>query len=144
LAFAHQHNITKIIVGKPLRPRWLESLRGSIVDEIIRRSGPIDVYIMSDPAGPLPRPARDTSRPHRPFRRYIYSALLVGAATLLSYPLQNLIHPTNLVMIYLATVVVAALYLGRGPSLLASLLSVLAFDFFFVEPRLTFTVTDTQ
>jgi two-component system, OmpR family, sensor histidine kinase KdpD len=144
LAFAHQHNITKIIAGKPLRPRWLESLRGSIVDEIIRNSGPIDVYIMSDPAGPLPKPARDTSRPHRPYRRYIFSALLVAVATFISFPFQNLIHPTNLVMVYLAVVVIAALYWGRGPSILASLLSVVAFDFFFIEPKLTFTVTDTQ
>ena len=41
-------------------------------------------------------------------------------------------------------VVVAAIYLGRGPSLLAAILSVLAFDFFFVPPRLTMAVADTQ
>jgi two-component system, OmpR family, sensor histidine kinase KdpD len=144
LAFAHQHNITKIILGKPLRPRWLESLRGSIVDEVIRESGPIDVYIMSDPAGPIAGPARQSSRPHPPYRRYIFSALLVGLVTFVSFPLQSLIHPTNLVMVYLAAVVIAALYWGRGPSILASVLSVIAFDFFFVEPKLTFTVTDTQ
>ncbi|MDD5368930.1 MAG: sensor histidine kinase KdpD [Anaerolineaceae bacterium] len=144
LEYAHAHNITKIIVGKPLRPRWLESLRGSIVDEIIRDSGPIDIYVMSDPSGPVPKPNVDSSRPHRPFRRYFFSALLVGAATLISVPLQALIHPTNLVMIYLAAVVVAALYLGRGPAMMASLMGVLAFDFFFIAPRLTFSVYDTQ
>jgi two-component system sensor histidine kinase KdpD len=144
LTFAREHNITKIIVGKPLRPRWLESLRGSIVDEIIRGSGPIDVHVMSDAAGPIPHPSENRSRPHRPYRRYAYSTLLVAAATIASYPIQGMIHPTNLVMIYLAAVVVAALYWGRGPSMLASLLSVLAFDFFFVQPKLTFTVTDTQ
>jgi two-component system sensor histidine kinase KdpD len=40
--------------------------------------------------------------------------------------------------------VVAAVYLGRGPSILAAALSVLAFDFFFVPPQLTFAVSDTQ
>ncbi len=47
-------------------------------------------------------------------------------------------------MVYLVVEVAVAWYWGRGPSLLASLLSVLAFDFFFVQPKLTFTVTDTQ
>ena len=47
-------------------------------------------------------------------------------------------------MIYLLMVVIAAIYLGRGPSLLAAVLSVLAFDFFFVPPRLTLAVADTQ
>ena len=47
-------------------------------------------------------------------------------------------------MIYLLVVVVAALYLGRGPAVLASVLSVLVFDFFFVSPYLTFAVADTQ
>lgn len=144
LSFAYEHNITKIVVGKPLRPRWLESLRGSIVDEIIRGSGPIDVHVVSDASGPLPRPPSAPLRPHRPYRRYVFSVLLVAAATLVSLPIQNLIHPTNLVMVYLAAVVVAALYWGRGPSLLASALSVVAFDFFFVQPKLTFTVIDTQ
>jgi two-component system sensor histidine kinase KdpD len=47
-------------------------------------------------------------------------------------------------MFYLAAVVFAAVYLGRGPSMLTALLSVLAFDFFFVPPRFTFAVTDTE
>jgi two-component system sensor histidine kinase KdpD len=54
------------------------------------------------------------------------------------------ISPTNLVMIYLLSVVIAANTLGRGPAILVSILSVLAFDFFYVPPYLTFAVSDTQ
>jgi two-component system sensor histidine kinase KdpD len=54
------------------------------------------------------------------------------------------ISPTNLVMIYLLNVVIAASYLGRGPAILASILSVLAFDYFFVPPYLTLAVRDTE
>ena len=52
--------------------------------------------------------------------------------------------PANLIMVYLLGTVLAAWRLGRGPSIFASLLSVAAFDFFFVTPYLTFAVTDTQ
>jgi len=47
-------------------------------------------------------------------------------------------------MLYLVAVVIAAVYFGRGPAILASVLAVLAFDFFFVPPRLTFVVFDTE
>jgi two-component system sensor histidine kinase KdpD len=47
-------------------------------------------------------------------------------------------------MIYLLTVVIAAIYLGRGPSLLAAVLSVAAFDYFFVPPSLTLAVSDSE
>jgi two-component system sensor histidine kinase KdpD len=65
-------------------------------------------------------------------------------ATALGFLIGGRIEPTNLVMLYLLTVVVAAIYLGRGPAVLASLLGVLAFDFLFVQPYFTFAVSDTQ
>ena len=40
--YARQHNVTKIVVGKPLEPRWRQLLRGSVVNQIIRAGGPID------------------------------------------------------------------------------------------------------
>ncbi len=55
-----------------------------------------------------------------------------------------MLSPVNLVMLYLVVVVISAVFLGRGPSILASALSVLAFDFFFVPPHLTFAVSDTE
>jgi two-component system sensor histidine kinase KdpD len=149
IEFAHQHNITKIIAGKPLRPRWFEILRGTVIDQIIRNSGMIDVYVVSE-ATDYPQKANqgqhlsESIAPHRPWRRYLISLLLVLLATLTGLPLHSFLAPTNLVMIYLATVVIAAVFLGRGPSILASVVGVLAFDFFFVDPRFSFSVSDTQ
>jgi two-component system sensor histidine kinase KdpD len=144
LAYARQHNVTKIIAGKPLRPRWFELLRGgSVVDQIIHESGSIDVYVVSEEVG------RQIALPHnealpRRWDRYLKSALLVAAVTILSLPAYGRLEPTNLVMFFLAAVVISAVWLGRGPSILASLLSVLAFDFFFVHPRYSFAVSDTE
>lgn len=142
--FAHKNNVTKIITGQPLRPRWKEILSGSLTNDLIHLSGNIDVYVVNDPSGPLPAPITPVLRPTSSWTRYALSVLLVALVTLISWPIYGRIHSTNLVMLYLAAVVISALYLGRGPSLVASILGVLAFDFFLVEPRLTFAVSDTQ
>ncbi len=148
IEFAHQHNITKIIAGKPIRPRWFEIIRGTVIDQIIRNSGSIDVYVVSEGTDIPQKAVRDffpdIVKPHRPLGRYVRSMLLVLLMTLLGFPLRTIFAPTNLVMLYLVAVVFSAIYLGRGPSILASIISVLAFDYFFVDPRLSFTVNDTQ
>jgi two-component system, OmpR family, sensor histidine kinase KdpD len=148
IEFAHQHNITKIIAGKPLRPRWFEFIRGTVIDQIIRNSGMIDVYVVSEATEPLQKTGQarfpEAMTPHRPLRRYLASLLLVFLVTLAGFPLRSFLDPTNLVMIYLVAVVIAAVFLGRGPSILASIVSVMAFDFFFVDPRFSFSVKDTQ
>lgn len=144
IEYARSHNITKIIAGKPLRPRWQELLRGSVVDRLIRGSGPIDIYVVSSAPEPsLGAEPREMVR-RQPWRRHLLAAALVAAATWVGYLLSGAFSPTNLVMLYLAVVVVAAVYLGRGPAILASVLSVLAFDFFLISPRLTFVVGDTE
>lgn len=144
IGYALKHNVTKIIAGKPLKPRWKELFRGSVVDQIIRQSRDIDVYVIT---GPVPAERREEAWPirlHRPWRRYLVSISLVAGATLLAQPLVPILLPTNLLMLYLVAVVVAAVYLGRGPSALAAGLGVLAFDYFCVAPHLTLAVADSQ
>ena len=82
-------------------------------------------------------------RAHR-WRPYAYSVGLVAVTTLVGLPLRSFIDPTNLVMLYLLAVVLAALRLGRNPAVLVSLLGVLAFDLVFVPPYNTFAVADAQ
>jgi two-component system, OmpR family, sensor histidine kinase KdpD len=144
LEYAHRHNITKIIAGKPVQSRWIEFLRGSLVDRLIRRSGDIDVYIISTESEPQVRRMVEGWRPHRPLGRYLIGLLLVLAATGLSALIDPFISPVNLVVVYLLAVVVAAVYLGRGPAIVTSILGVAAFDYFFVPPHLTLAVANTE
>ena len=145
LEFARSNNITKIVAGKPLRPRWYEFLRGgSVVDQIIRESGSIDIYVISEESEKIPAFPKPSNLLNRHWDRYFKSILVVGIITLLNFPFYGKLQSTNLVMFYLAAVVISALFWGRGPSILASLLSVLAFDFFFVHPRYSFAVSDTE
>jgi two-component system, OmpR family, sensor histidine kinase KdpD len=144
LSYAHHQNITKIVVGKPAHPRWFDIVRGSLVDQLIYRSEEIDVFVVAgDEPFRIP-PEENPFSFHSPPLRYLWSIALVVLTTLGGYFFSHGISPTNLVMLYLLTVVLAAVFLGRGPSILASLLGVLAFDFFFVPPFYTFAVNDAE
>ena len=145
MEYASRHNISKIVVGKPNRPRWREILQPPIVDRIIRRSGAIDIVVVSftqetgaDVSG--------VSRKRTAFeaKGYTASLMLVAAATILCELLRPFLAPTNMVMFYLLAVVVASVRLGRKPAIATVFLSVIAFNFFFVPPRLTLVVSDAQ
>ncbi|MDZ4185534.1 MAG: sensor histidine kinase KdpD [Desulfuromonadales bacterium] len=145
LAYATRHNVTKIVMGKPNKSRWRELFQPPIVDLILRRSGAIDVVIVSfEPEKPAV--AASGSRHHHPFelRGYAASLALLAAATLLCELLRPFLAPTNMIMFYLLVVVVAAVRLGRRPAMATAVLGVVAFNFFFVPPRLTFIVADPQ
>ena len=70
--------------------------------------------------------------------------ILVGITTLLGALISTIISPINLKMIYLLAVLIAATRFGRGAAILTAFLSVAAFNFFFIPPRLTFAVEDAE
>jgi len=145
LAYARDRNVTKIVVGKPSRTLWQRILLGSIVDALVQGSGDIDVYVISG--------AREDVRSPTPIRRralptdwtaYVRAGAVVAATTGACWMLAPVSELSNLVMVYLLGIVVVAMRTGRGPSLLAAVLSVAAFDFFFVPPYFTFAVSDAR
>ncbi|MBK9925116.1 MAG: sensor histidine kinase KdpD [Anaerolineales bacterium] len=144
LEYAHKNNITKVVVGKPLKPRWQELWKGSIVDQLIYASGDIDVYVISAREGPSSPMLPKEWQPHSPAGRYVLALGLVLISTMLGMSIRGNLEPANLVMLYLVSTVISAVFLGRGPSLLSAIAGVLAFDFFLVPPYLTFAVSDTQ
>ena len=144
MEFARKNNVTKIVVGKPLKPRWQEMLTGSIVDQLVYASEDVDVYVVSAQVEEISSIVPAEWQPHQPLWRYAASLGLVTLSTLLSLLVRGRFEPANLVMLYLATVVISAVYLGRGPSFLASLAGVFVFDFFLVPPYYTFVVNDAQ
>jgi two-component system, OmpR family, sensor histidine kinase KdpD len=147
LAYAREHNVSKVVVGKPARPRWRERLFGSPVDAIVRGSGEIDVYAIageeaaSSPPTPVLAPRR---RAWPPAKHFAWAAAMVVVVTLACSAIFPRFDKASLIMIYLAGVAWVAMRFGRWPSALAAALSVAAFDFFFVAPHLTFAVGDTQ
>lgn len=149
IAFARTKNVSRIVVGKTKRPRWKEVLFGSFVDNLIRESGDIDIYVVrGDDTEP---DTQSTSRIHtthtqhtQNLKSYFLAAAMVAVVTAIGILAFEGLELANIAMVYLAAVVVAALSLGRGPAMFVAVLGVAAFDFCFVRPHWTFAVSDVQ
>jgi two-component system sensor histidine kinase KdpD len=145
LNYARSRNVTKIIVGKPVRSLWKEWVFGSVVSDLVHRSGDIDIYVITGEAGEgEPLTQRTFLKRTSTLWNYAHAALGIVAATAVAWLMFPYFAAANLIMMYLIAVIVIANRCGRGPSVLASLLSVASFDFFFVPPYLTFAVSDFQ
>ena len=145
IEYARRHNVTRIVIGKTLRPRWQEFVFGSVVDQLIHNSGPIDIYVISSGKDTPDKPAvMEPLLPATPPKDYIASFFLVAIITIVGWPIHRYLSPTNQAMIYLLAVVAVAWRRGLWPAIFTSIIGVLAFDYFFVPPYLTFRFTDTE
>ncbi|MGZ8374726.1 MAG: DUF4118 domain-containing protein [Nitrospira sp.] len=144
LSYARSRNATKIIVGKPVRSLWKEWMFGSVVSELIHQSGEIDIYVITGEAGEGQPLVRRSLRRTSDVSGYAYASLGVLIATAVAWLVFPYLAAANLIMMYLIAVIVIAIRWGHGPSVLASILSVAAFDFFFVPPYFSFAVSDFQ
>lgn len=144
VAYARSRNVSKIVIGKPLHPRWRELLFGSIVDDVVRRSGEIDVYVITGDTPITTTPTYPRLEPRHNWLNYGWGLLAVAICTMLAWLMYPYFDLMNLIMVYLLGVAIIATRGGRGPSLLALILSMVAFDFFFIEPRFSLFVADPQ
>ncbi len=144
MKFAHQKNVTKIIIGKQVRPPWRDFLFGSLVDELVRHSGDIDIYIIRG-EGDAPKFVKSTpSKRSFQWGTYGLAALTVFAITIVNLVVFPFVGLSNLMMMYLLGVIVISLYGGAGPSLFASILSVLTYAYIFVPSVFTSMLSDFQ
>src|SRR5215475_5218445 len=81
IELARRRNVSRIVVGKPLRSRWRDRFDVSLVDELIRQSGTIDIYVISgEPGAESPAPPRIPKRSSR-WTSYVKAFAVVLAAT---------------------------------------------------------------
>jgi K+-sensing histidine kinase KdpD len=92
----------------------------------------------------LAKGSADLDVAESPIPDYTKSLAAVTVATLVAWAMYGRLNDANLVMVYLLATVFAATRYGRGPAVAASLLSVLAFDYFFVPPNFSFEISDIQ
>jgi two-component system sensor histidine kinase KdpD len=143
LEFARRRNVTRIVLGKPRHPRWRDLLRGSLVGEIIRGSGDIEVNVISgDPEADRP-PDGPAARP-TPLLDHLRAVAIVAASTLVATAVQSVVEVPDIEMLFVLGVMIAATTCGRAASVLAAGLAVLAYDFFFVPPSFTLAVSDAR
>ncbi|EML1598928.1 sensor histidine kinase KdpD [Burkholderia cenocepacia] len=157
IGYAKVRNVSKLVAGGSPKVGLVRRFARPFGEQLAERAGDVDLMLIrasaSDEAraAPLDARARDWRDAfaqfgtHRsPPRHYAYAAAICAAITVVASVVSGRLDLTNLVMLYLLGVVFSAVRLGRGPGVLQSFLSVAAFDFFFVPPRMSFSVSDTQ
>ncbi|WP_230413138.1 DUF4118 domain-containing protein [Paraburkholderia antibiotica] len=159
IGYAHARNVSKLVAGASSRTGISRRLRRPLGEQIAEKSGELELTLirasserdggaqkrlLSTTANAWRDALNATSEQRSPPRAYAYALAICTAITLLSSQLIDHIDLTNLVMLYLLGVIFAAVKLGRGPGVVLSFASVAAFDFFFVPPRMSLSVSDTQ
>ena len=147
IAYAGANNITQIVIGKSARSRWFELLHGSVVRELMRKSGQISLHVIAgDAEEPVPAKSVATRAPAESVRvePYLGSAAAVAAALGLGLFLKTFMAVQGISLVFLTAILVSAVAWGLVPSLFACVLSVLAYNFFFLPPLYTFSIGDPE
>jgi len=153
--YARSHNLSKLVIGRdPARRLW--PWQRSSGQKLAMLAPDIDLVEIGRADGAMQNgdarrsslpdaPGSESGERHRYKRlRYLWAALACVAVTLLSIPLAEHFDRSNIVAIFILTVVLVAVRFGRGAAAMAAVLSVCSFDFFFVPPRFSFAVSDVQ
>ncbi|WP_296946863.1 ATP-binding protein [uncultured Massilia sp.] len=147
--YAESHNLSKLVLGRP-HGRALP-WRAPLARRLSRHAPDIDLVEVATPpketGALLARRRRERSveavRGLHP-NRYLAGAGASLAAGALAWSLSPWLDLPNIAMLFVLVVVLVGYLLGRGPSVLATCVSVAVLDFFFVPPRLSFAISDFQ
>ncbi|MGO9785743.1 MAG: DUF4118 domain-containing protein [Stellaceae bacterium] len=146
-SYAQANNITHIVIGKSERSRWFEMLHGSVVHDLVRHAGNISVHVIAgDDGEALPAKTIRTQAEPEPFdiTPYIATTAIVAAALGIGFVLQQYLNVVNIALVFLTAILISAVTYGLLPSLYACVISVLAYNFFFLPPLYTFTIADPE
>ena len=145
--FAQANNVTQIVIGKSTRSSWFELLHGSVVRDLLRRCGNISVHVIAGEAldkETIPKKTVRTAEKAAPFdpRPYVIAIVAIAAALGVGKVIQPWFGIENVDLVFLTAVVGIAVRYGLWPSLFASIVASLCYNFFFLPPVYTFTITD--
>jgi len=132
--YARTHDFTRIIIGKPSHLSWQQRFFGSLVNDLINKSGPVDILIVNDQETLAPPSAVQQKKTDFQWASYLHALIVVIFCTLMAVPFKEWLEPENAAMIYLAGIIFVAANSERNAAILASLLSVAGYKIFFTPP----------
>jgi len=149
LDVARAENATQLVLGASRRSRWERLSRGSVIDQVVRDAGPVDVHVISDDdQAPRPLPqGRTRLLAVSPRRRAWGWAVAAAGLPLLTLALANLreqVHLPSVLLLYLLLSLTVALVGGTVPALVTAVAGVLLADWYFTEPFYGLTVSQSQ
>lgn len=146
IAYAKDQNVTQIVVGKAKRPPLFEAVFGSVVRDLIDAAETIAIYVVPEEGEGAKKRALGNLIPQPALspRAVFESVAMTAAATAAAYPLDAFIGVNNLSLVFLAAVLISALTRGLWSGLITGIICALAYNWFYTEPRYTFTVADPE
>ena len=144
---ATANNVTHIVIGAPSKPTWRDWLHRSIADDLIRTSGNISVHVISgtEKEGTSARGVKAApSLPAFNIQPYLSATAYVAIALIVGVVLDQVLDVRNLALVFLMAVLTSAVIHGLRPALYTCILSALSFNFFFLPPRYTLTISDPE
>ncbi|KTD01024.1 DUF4118 domain-containing protein [Fluoribacter gormanii] len=136
--FSRAQNVTLIMICKQIRTRWRNFFFRSLADEILRNSGEIDVYTMTERVNKSRK--KSLAKPMTPWLYYLLSTSIVAITTLINYLIYPLVNDTSLTLTYLIGMTCIALLGRTGPAISGIILSILTYNYFFIPPYYSFLI----
>lgn len=142
LAYARDRNVRRIVIGRPRpRPFWAKWTSEDVATDVLRKAGPFEVTVASEPDEKPQPPRLRLPRLGSEPRAWGEAVLAVAIASACSWAAEQLFPVASLSVIFMTAVVVVASRRGLGPAVGAAVLGFLAYNFLFTEPRYTFQVS---
>jgi two-component system, OmpR family, sensor histidine kinase KdpD len=141
IAYAHKRNVTRLLIGRQRPRRWTGWLRETVAQELLRKATRFEVTLIS----PEDEDARKDViaggffSAFGDWNNYALAAAGVAVAAAAAYAVSRVLPLPNISLVFMTAVILVAIYLGRGPSILASILSFAAYNIFFTKPYYGFS-----
>ena len=141
--FAKENNVTLIVAGLSHRSRIDEFFKGSVLNELTKKSGQIDVLIVGNDSKPKPfdKYFKINKEDYKP---YLISFLMVAIIVAFGWHIRSWSEPLNVAMCLLLPVIASSILWETRVGLFTALIAVGAFDFFLIPPYLTFRIADIK
>jgi len=144
VAYARMRNASKMVLGRGALSRW-QFWEGSIVDQIARASPDMGLILVgADASAPAKKRKKTAERSPGTLNALAWATLFCALTAVAANGLVKVFDLSNVAMLFQLTVILVALRLGRAAGAWAAFLCVLLFNFFYVKPVFSFTVSDTQ
>jgi two-component system sensor histidine kinase KdpD len=151
--FARAENATQLVLGASQRSRLTELVRGSVINRVVRLSGPIDVHVIShradagdDDERTVPRVRRHPAalNPRRRAAGWALAALGIPALSAVLVPMRDEVSLPSVLLLFLLLVVAVATVGGLAPALAAALVGFLVVNRLFTPPLHDWTVAEAE
>ena len=145
LDIARKENITHIIIGKSGKQSILSLLftRDDFVNRLLKESGEIDIYIIEPGLQARQYKKKLFSSPDfsSSYKAYILAVSVILLTVILCLPVAAKTGYQTISFVLLFVILILSGFFRRGPIMVASAVSAVAWDYFFIPPQYTMKIT---